>query len=161
MPGLFCERARAPDFNGERIARSKPRSGMRHPQTRQGRPSFTPMYCRNWLLSASISSWTSWTSGNVQNHAVPNTSFRLSNSNPGRVDVVAFACEVRISRRVSLFIVDPNACAPSREKQGRSPTPVNGCVRHAELGSCRAHLLPHWLALLDKGSLDLFWIYGG
>jgi hypothetical protein len=44
MPGLFCERARAPDFNGERIARSKPRSGMRHPQTRQGRPPLLSIF---------------------------------------------------------------------------------------------------------------------
>jgi len=51
--------------------------------------SFTPMYRRNWLLSASISFWTSWTSGNVQNHAVPNTSFRLSNSKVGKA-VLAF-----------------------------------------------------------------------
>ena len=29
------------------------------------------------------------------------------------------------------------------------------------LGSCRAHLIPDWLAFLDKGSLDFFWIYGG
>jgi hypothetical protein len=27
------------------------------------------------------------------------------------------------------------------------------------LGSCRAHLIPDWLAFLDKGSLDFFWIY--
>lgn len=30
-----------------------------------------------------------------------------------------------------------------------------------DLGSCRAHLIPDWLAFLDKGSLDFFWIYGG
>jgi hypothetical protein len=117
-----------PILNCERTARSKPQFWVCAIR-RLVRgvpllyyPLFTPMYCRNWLLSASISSWTSWTSGNVQNHAVPNTSFRLSNSNPGRVDVVAFACEVRISRRVSLFIVDPNAWAPSRAKQGDPPT---------------------------------------
>ena len=74
------------------------------------RPSFTPMERRNWLLSVSISSWTSWTSGNAQNHAVPNTSCGLSNSNPGRVGEVALAREVVTSRRNSLFIVALASC---------------------------------------------------
>jgi len=96
---------------------------------RQGLPlpllslSFIPMYRRNWPLSASISSWTSWTSGNVQNHAVPNTSFRLSNSNPGRVDEVALARGYLNSRRNSLFIVDPYA--RRRHAQNREVPPTS------------------------------------
>jgi hypothetical protein len=114
------------------------------------------MYRRNSLLSASISSWTSWTSGNVQNHAVPNTSFGLSNSNPGRVGEVALAREVLTSRRNSLFIVDPNSEDAS----------INGLMcamptSRWNLGRRRAHLIPDWLAFFDKGSLDFFWIYGG
>ena len=44
------------------------------------------------------------------------------------------------------------------------PTPgprLASDVSQPDLVNCGAHLIPHWLALLNKGPLDFFWIYGG